>query len=211
MKNRKSEICLQYARKLQDKALMKWIFWIDGKDPTESFATIVRYLGLNLSSQDSPASAVLQWIMKSKDESLIIVDDVNDIDSNEQSYYTPKRFIETLNDSKTLVPVPTSASSLSLKSLNLQGTKGKSSQNQRGNLLISSKALIAQNKTTEKINLPVERVPSLNDSEAVKLLKELIPKSSLSSESDYTDIIKIIGRLPGALKQAASKSHHQSS
>ncbi|ESZ91488.1 hypothetical protein SBOR_8117 [Sclerotinia borealis F-4128] len=209
----KSEICLQYARKLQDKALMKWIFWIDGKDPTGSFATIARYLGLDLSNQESPANAVLQWITKSKDESLIIVDDVDDVDSTEQSYYTSKRLLAALNESPSEVSkrniskafgfAVTTLSPLQLKSIYPLGTMEITPRNRRGNLLISSKALIAQNNTMEKKNLPVDRVPSLHVSEATKLLKELIPKPLLSSDSDYDDIRKLVGCLPGHLKHAA--------
>ncbi|KAB8293276.1 hypothetical protein EYC80_007606 [Monilinia laxa] len=206
----KSEICLQYARKLQDKALMKWIFWIDGKDPTGSFATIARYLGLDLSNQESPASLVLQWITKSNDESLIIVDDVDDVDSTEHSYYTSERLIEALNESpgeaskrNDSMPKVKSLPSLPFRSTRSLGKIEAANQNRRGNLLISSKALIAQNKTMEKKNLAVERVPSLNTLEATKLLKELIPKSLLSSERHCNDIIRLVGSLPGPLKHAA--------
>ncbi|KAI9643277.1 hypothetical protein NHQ30_007893 [Ciborinia camelliae] len=209
----KSEICLQYARKLQDKALMKWIFWVDGRDPTSSFANIARYLGLDLSNQESPASAVLQWITKSKDESLIIVDDVDDVDSVEQSYYTSKRLLEALKESHSEVskrnksePLGFAVASLSPSSLkniySLRTTK-VTPQNHRGNLLISSKALIAQNQTMFKRRLPVETVTPLPIPEATKLLQDLIPKSLLSSKSDYEVIIKLVGQMPGSLKQAA--------
>lgn len=191
---------------------MKWIFWIDGKDPTGSFATIARYLGLDLSNQESPASVVLQWITKSNDESLIIVDDVDDVDSTEQSYYTSERLIEALNESpgeaskrNDSIPKAKSLPPLPFKSTCSLGKIEVPNQNRRGNLLISSKALIAQNKTMEKRNLAVERVPSLNTLEATKLLKELIPKSLLSFESDYDDIRRLVGPLPGPLKHAASK------
>lgn len=184
---RKSELCIQYAKKVREHYPNTWIFWINGQECAKSLAEIARCLRIS-QEEGKIDSKIASWLRNRRHGPWLLILDDFDLDSS----------IIKLTDTENT----------DLLAAYVQTLKNQPRLTGCGNILICSHAFKALPKGFSKdhgadYHHPIE-VPLLKKGDAVHLLQTWIGRERITAPQDVERLATAVGFVPMDLRDFAS-------